>query len=64
MTQSLIDSREVEVLYKLYSADTEGDNARRRQDTSLPCVVFRTLYKDRRYEEALAYMEDALASKK
>lgn len=53
-------------MYRLYLTDKEasgGGEGWEGLGQSLPCVVFRTLYKAKRYEEALEYLDDALASK-
>ena len=65
--QSLIAYRDVTDMYRLYLTDKEasgGGEGWGGLGRSLPCVVFRTLYKAKRYEEALEYLDDALASKK
>lgn len=54
-------------MYRMYLMDKNasgGGEAWEGLGLSLPCVVFRTLYKAKRYEEALEYLEDALAAKK
>lgn len=53
-------------IYKLYLKDKEvaGGPGWDGVGSSLPCTVFRTLYKAKRYEEALAYLEDALSARK
>lgn len=64
--QALIAWRDVEDMYRLYLVDREASGGGEDWEglgLSLPCVVFRTMYKAKRYEEALAYLEDALASK-
>lgn len=65
--QALIAWRDVQDIYRLYLADREASGGGEDWEglgRSLPCVVFRTLYKAKRYEEALPYLEDALASSK
>ncbi|CAN0139589.1 unnamed protein product, partial [Ectocarpus sp. 12 AP-2014] len=65
--QALIAWRDVQDIYRLYLADREASGGGEDWEglgRSLPCVVFRTLYKAKRYEEALPYLEDALSSKK
>lgn len=64
--QALIAWRDVQDIYRLFLADREASGGGEDWEglgRSLPCVVFRTLYKAKRYEEALPYLEDALASK-
>lgn len=66
-TQTLVDWREVTDIYRMYLMDKNasgGGGAWEGLGLSLPCVVFRTLYKAKRYEEALEYLDDALAAKK
>lgn len=67
VAQSLVAWTDAEDMYKLYLADKKAGGGGDEWDglgESLPCVVFRTLYKAKRYEEALPYLEDALSSKK
>ncbi|CBJ28825.1 conserved unknown protein [Ectocarpus siliculosus] len=65
--EALIAWRDVQDIYRLYLADREASGGGEDWEglgRSLPCVVFRTLYKAKHYEEALPYLEDALSSKK
>lgn len=64
--QSLIAYRDVTDMYRLYVTDREASGGGKGWEglgLSLPCVVFRTLYKAKRYEEAFEYIDDALAAK-
>eukprot|EP00752_Nemacystus_decipiens_P007447 g6656.t1 len=63
--ESLIAYKDVTDMYRLYLTDKEasgGGEGWEGLGRSLPCVVFRTLYKAKRYEQALEYVDDALAS--
>ena len=65
--QSLVAWRDVTDVYRLFLMDKEasgGGEGWEGLGESLPCVVFRTLYKAKRYEEALNYLDDALSAKK
>lgn len=59
---------EVLQIYNLFLKDKKvgwkTDDRWEGLGASLPCVVFRTLYKAKRYGEALPYLEDAITAKK
>lgn len=65
--QTLIAWRDAQEMYRLFLADKEacgGGKGWEGLGGSLPCMVFRTLYKAKRYEEASVHLYDALAAKK